>query len=247
MRELPGLLLTCEHGGNHVPEGYRGLFAGQRSLLDSHRGWDPGTLDFGRHMARTLKVPLVACETTRLLCDLNRNLGHRGLFSALTKKLSGAERAAVLRDHYHPHRQMIASALGMLLEQQGPPVYHIGLHSFTPALDGKERRTEIGLLCDPSFEREVALCRRWQRLLRRAMPGLAVHLNAPYKGVLDCLSNELRGRFGEDEVVTVELEINQKFVGSALWPDLQEVLIETGAQALGDVTDKVVCVSDLLA
>src|SRR5436305_13375521 len=38
------LLITCEHGGNAVPERYRGAFAGAARALASHRGYDPGAL-----------------------------------------------------------------------------------------------------------------------------------------------------------------------------------------------------------
>ena len=40
-------LFTCEHGGNRIPAPYRRLFRGQRALLDSHRGYDPGALVMG--------------------------------------------------------------------------------------------------------------------------------------------------------------------------------------------------------
>ncbi len=36
------IVITCEHGGNRVPKLYRELFHGQRRLLESHRGYDPG-------------------------------------------------------------------------------------------------------------------------------------------------------------------------------------------------------------
>jgi predicted N-formylglutamate amidohydrolase len=37
-------LVTCEHGGNHVPADYQSLFASKRAvaMLRSHRGYDPG-------------------------------------------------------------------------------------------------------------------------------------------------------------------------------------------------------------
>ena len=38
----PGLVITCEHGGNHIPGAYRHLFQGQEAVLQSHRGFDPG-------------------------------------------------------------------------------------------------------------------------------------------------------------------------------------------------------------
>ena len=30
----PGLVITCEHGGNHIPGAYRHLFQGQEAVLD---------------------------------------------------------------------------------------------------------------------------------------------------------------------------------------------------------------------
>src|ERR1700739_839489 len=45
-------IITCEHGGNRIPVPYRRLFRGQRALLDSHRGYDPGSLVMGEAPAR---------------------------------------------------------------------------------------------------------------------------------------------------------------------------------------------------
>ncbi len=98
------LLLSCEHGGNQVPTAYRALFAGAAAALQSHRGWDPGALQFARQLARTLGAPLYAASTTRLLVDLNRSIGNRSLFSEFTRPLPAAERRAIVALHYRPHR-----------------------------------------------------------------------------------------------------------------------------------------------
>jgi predicted N-formylglutamate amidohydrolase len=80
----PAVIVTCEHGGNHVPPPYRALFRGRERLLASHRGWDPGALTAARELARVLRAPLIFSRVTRLLIDLNRSPGHRALFSAVT-------------------------------------------------------------------------------------------------------------------------------------------------------------------
>jgi predicted N-formylglutamate amidohydrolase len=49
-------IITCEHGGNRVPAPYRPLFRGQQALLDSHRGYDPGSLVMARARAAPVEV-----------------------------------------------------------------------------------------------------------------------------------------------------------------------------------------------
>jgi len=66
------LLLSCEHGGNEVPPGYAALFLGQASLLDSHRGWDPGALELGQQMANACGVPLHAATVPSMASRCGR-------------------------------------------------------------------------------------------------------------------------------------------------------------------------------
>ena len=91
---MDSYIITCEHGGNRIPAAYRSLFRGQRALLDSHRGHDPGSLVMATALADTFRAPLVASTTSRLLVDLNRSIGHRQLFSEATR---GAPRKTRLR------------------------------------------------------------------------------------------------------------------------------------------------------
>src|SRR5690606_402614 len=99
-RSLPDLelLVTCEHGGNHVPASYLPLFATEsaRAALDSHRGYDPGALGVARTLADELGAPLLFAETTRLLVDLNRSLRHPRLWSEFTRGLSPEAKRQVL-------------------------------------------------------------------------------------------------------------------------------------------------------
>jgi predicted N-formylglutamate amidohydrolase len=90
------LLVTSEHGGNDVPEEHRSLFRGRKALLDSHRGWDPGTLDLAERLASALGAPLVASSVTRLLVDLNRSPHNPRVFSEVTRPLPRAARLVLL-------------------------------------------------------------------------------------------------------------------------------------------------------
>jgi hypothetical protein len=91
---MDAFIITCEHGGNRIPTPYRLLFRGQGALLDSHRGYDPGSLVMAKALASACRAPLVASTTSRLLIDLNRSIGHPQLFSAVTRGRGGRDPSA---------------------------------------------------------------------------------------------------------------------------------------------------------
>lgn len=219
------LLLTCEHGGHRVPAEYRRLFAGADQVLASHRGWDPGSLELARRLARTLDAPLIASTTTRLLVELNRSPGHPRLFSEFSKRLPPAERQRLLDRCWHPHRRAVETTLAGFI-RTGQAVLHVGVHSFTPVLDGQVRSTDLGLLYDPSRESERRFCEAWQRDLRDRCPDLRIHRNVPYRGTSDGLTTFLRRRFPDTCYAGIELEVCQRFplAGGAPWRTLQREL-----------------------
>ena len=203
------LLITCEHGGNAVPPEYAPLFAGWRDLLDSHRGFDLGALETARVLARAVSAPLFAATTTRMLVDLNRSVGNKGLFSEVTRPLPRAGRQAILEAHYHPHRNAVAEAVEERLDI-GRAVLHIASHSFTPRLGGVTRHCDVGFLYDPRRTAEKTFCLRWMRELAGLDPQLLLRRNYPYRGVSDGLVTAFRRRFGE-RYLGVELEVSQRF------------------------------------
>jgi predicted N-formylglutamate amidohydrolase len=218
MPEAPALavIVTCEHGGNHVPPEYAPLFEAHATLLNTHRGCDAGALYMARHLSRTLQAPLYASETTRLLVDLNRSLDQPTLFSEVTRKLPGAMREKILARYYRPYREEVEKAVTNAIAQ-GRRVLHISSHSFTPVLEGKARETEIGLLYDPARKSERALCDAWLEELQRVLPDMRVRRNYPYRGTSDGFTAFLRTRHAEDSYAGLELEVNQKLVGDAFW------------------------------
>lgn len=219
----PRWLFTCEHGGRGVPGEYAALFRGADATLASHRGWDPGALDVFNAIAPSLADAAVAATMTRLLIDINRSLHHPRVFSEFTRPLPAAVRADIAARWWRPWRDRVAGKIAAWREA-GHDVRHISVHSFTPVLDGEIRNADIGLLYDPSSERERDFCQRLQALLGER--GWRVRRNYPYLGTADGHTTALRRQFGAG-YAGVELELNQ-----ALFPRLLEPLCADLGEAL---------------
>jgi predicted N-formylglutamate amidohydrolase len=225
---IDSFLITCEHGRNRIPAPYRRLFRGQRALLDSHRGYDPGALVLAEDLAEAFRAPLVTATVSRLLIDLNRSIGHPQLYSAATRAAPVKLRAKIVKQYYRPYRTRVEHLVRQSVSR-ARRVIHISSHSFTLELDGEVRRADVGLLYHPSRHGETELCARWKASLAAFAPGLRVRRNYPYAGKGDGLTSYLRQRFPQDAYVGVELEVNQNIVLSASrrWTTLRRVLIDS--------------------
>ncbi|NJD18078.1 MAG: N-formylglutamate amidohydrolase [Gemmatimonadetes bacterium] len=206
------VLGTCEHGGNRVPAAWAPLFAGADEILATHRGWDPGALPLARELASKLRAPLRFATVTRLLVDLNRSPHHPLVFSEWTRYLPPDVRAGLLERYPAPHRSAVGGDVAAQ-ERRGRVVVHLGVHSFTPVLDGRVRRADVALLYDPRRSLERTLCGAWARALAERLPELAVRRNQPYRGASDGLTTWLRRRFPAEAYLGVEIEVNQRLLG----------------------------------
>lgn len=232
------LVITCEHGGHEVPDSYAALFAGREEVLASHRGWDAGACELGRQMADALGVPLHASSTTRLLVDLNRSIGHRQLFSEVTRPLSRDRRQDIIDRYYRPHRQAVEGEIARHIAA-GRRVIHIASHSFTPALDDVARQADVAWLYDPRRSGEAAFARAWLLALAQLAPELRLRRNYPYQGRSDGLTASLRKRHPDPTYIGIELEVNQRFVErrGVHWDQLKEKLVDSLKKALAGRAD----------
>jgi predicted N-formylglutamate amidohydrolase len=221
-------IITCEHGGNRIPAPYRRLFRGQRGLLDSHRGYDPGSLVMAKALARAVAAPLVASTVSRLLIDLNRPIGHPQLFSAITRAAPAQTRSQIVEQHYRPYQMQVERLVGQAVAR-GHRVIHISSHSFTAELNGRVRSADVGLLYHPGRRGEAEMCARWKETLGALAPELRVRRNYPYAGKGDGLTSHLRVRFAPSDYVGIELEVNQGIVSAAgrRWTALRRMLIDS--------------------
>jgi predicted N-formylglutamate amidohydrolase len=204
--------LSCEHGGNQVPDQYQALFEGAQTVLDSHRGYDKGALELFEALRLAGVHYNVFSTTTRLLVDLNRSLHRRSLFSEYTRNLSNTEKQLILEHYYYPFRNaFMHEALSVV--RQDESVFHVSVHSFTPVLNGEARNADIGLLYNPGHGIEKLIAISWKERLQKLLPRFVIRYNYPYLGKTDGHVASLRKALG-NQYAGIEFELNNKHAGN---------------------------------
>lgn len=218
----PSFIITCEHAGNKIPDGYEHLFKDSDDILMSHRGWDPGAYHIAEYLSQRLQCNLHSCSFTRLLIEANRSLHHDQLFSEYSRNLSDIVKTALIEEIYTPYRRAVEDQIAV----SPKPVVHLSIHSFTPIWHGVTRMVDIGLLFDPSRFSEVNFCSAYKANLENLLPGMLIKNNEPYQGIDDGFATYLRTRYGAEEYAGIELEINQKYVGTEELGKIQAALVD---------------------
>ena len=207
------LFLTCEHGGNQVPEAYKELFKDNEEILNTHRGYDKGALELFKTLLQINEVYFsIYNETTRLLVDCNRSLFRLNLFSEFTKNLDDSEKNKLLDCYYFPYRKTINENIKEAVIQN-ITVFHISVHCFAPEVNGKVRDADIGILFDPNHGNEKKIAMYWKRILNELFPTLKIRLNYPFIGKPDGVVAPLRKEFGK-KYLGFEIEVNSKHAGN---------------------------------
>lgn len=208
MRTLK-LILTCEHAGNVVPQNYTFLFKNCQELLESHEGWDIGALESFNFLSQLPCAFKIANPLTRLLIDFNRSLHHPKLFSKLSNTLTKEEKSRLVARHYSPYRNEVEARIQKVINKDSK-VLHLSVHSFTPSLNGLERKTDLGLLYDPGRKEERYYAKSIRRQFCSLVP-VQIRFNYPYLGKSDGLTSYLRTKFSDEFYSGIEIELNQKF------------------------------------
>jgi predicted N-formylglutamate amidohydrolase len=207
------VLVSCEHAGNLLPDGMEA----SPELLALHIAWDPGALRIAECLAEMFGAPLHAGKYSRLVVDLNRTVGN----SVLVRRRSDGHRIPFNRDiteaevqrrierYYRPYRDAVSGGVARIIERHGRCV-HLCIHTYTPALAGRMRGNDIGLLYDPHRDPEAPLVRELRHALAERT-GLVVWLNRPYSGTADGILPRIREVHDAGAYVAIELEVNQKF------------------------------------
>ena len=206
------LILTCEHASNKLPAAFKKAVPAE--VLKTHRAYDIGALAVFRKLVKFAK-PEFYCEGkySRLFVDLNRTLTNKSAFSDYHKQLEARDTAfaakvkAQASAYWNEYRAAIEKFVKANAKKE---IIHLGIHSFTPILNGNVRNTDIGILYDPSRPQECAYARVIKDEIKRLYPAMKVRFNYPYKGTSDGLTTTLRKKFGP-QYVGIEIEINQKF------------------------------------
>ena len=215
------LMLTCEHASNRLPAAFKK--AVPEDVLRTHRAYDIGAVQVFRKLVRFAK-PEFSCEGkfSRLFVDLNRTITNKSAFSeyyeALESRDNAAEKVKVqAKAYWQEYREKVENFVKQNIGKdsrsngnKGAEIVHLGIHSFTPVLNGNVRNTDIGILYDPTRPQESAYANVIKAEIKRLYPAMKVRFNYPYKGSSDGLTTTLRKKFGP-RYVGIEIEINQKF------------------------------------
>lgn len=199
------LILTCEHASNKVPAAFKSAVPAE--VLKTHRAYDIGALAVFRKLVKFAK-PEFYCEGkfSRLFVDLNRTITNKSAFSDYLRSNENAKAQATA--YWSEYRAAIEKFVKANAKKE---IIHLGIHSFTPKLNGKVRNTDIGILYDPSRHKECELAQVIKAEIKRLHPEMKVRFNYPYKGTSDGLTTTLRKKIGP-RYAGIEIEINQKLL-----------------------------------
>ena len=203
------LILTCEHASNKLPAAFKNVVPAE--VLKTHRAYDIGAVQVFRKLVKFAKPEFFSeGKFSRLFVDLNRTITNKSAFSDYLRDNAKAKAQATA--YWTEYRTAIEKFVESALKPktQAATIVHLGIHSFTPELNGKVRNTDIGILYDPSRPQERAYANVIKAEIKRLYPTMKVRFNYPYKGTTDGLTTTLRTKFGP-KFAGIEIEINQKF------------------------------------
>ena len=202
-------MLTCEHASNKLPAAFKSAVPAE--VLKTHRAYDIGAVQVFRKLVKFAKPEFFSeGKFSRLFVDLNRTITNKSTFSDYLR--DNAKARAQATAYWTEYRTAIEKFVESALKPktQAATIVHLGIHSFTPELNGKVRNTDIGILYDPARPQERAYANVIKAEIQRLHPEMKVRFNYPYKGTTDGLTTTLRKKFGQ-RYVGIEIEINQKF------------------------------------
>lgn len=214
-RALSPLLMTCEHASRTLTADLGPVSAAARSILASHRGWDIGIWSVVREISRRLGVTAIGGRYSRLVVDLNRDpsdpslivVAADGVPLPFNEKLTPREASRRVARIHTPYHAEIDSQLARRSACSLPP-FLVSFHSFTPLLNPRRRRFDVGVLFRD--HRRLAAC-LGSALVRE---GLSVRYNRPYSGLEGLIYAAARHGMNH-RVPYLELEFNQRLLATA--------------------------------
>ncbi|WP_111734581.1 N-formylglutamate amidohydrolase [Roseovarius amoyensis] len=203
------ICLVCEHASAFIPPSLGTLGLAEEHRF-SHAVWDIGAELLARDLSRRLDAPLVVARVSRLVYDLNRPPEAPGSMPVQSgeipvpgnRDLSESDRAARTAEVYEPFHATVSDVLDGF---DAPPTL-VTVHSFTPVWDGKDRKTQIGLLHD-------ADARLAEAMLENADTPLLTELNEPYSAS-DGVTHTLRRHAIARGLDNVMIEVRNDLLGS---------------------------------
>ncbi|MEL7265762.1 MAG: hypothetical protein AAFP69_13265, partial [Planctomycetota bacterium] len=187
-----------------------------RQEHDPGLGFDPGAASAARHFAGMLSAPLMLSNVSTQFIDVSRSRGHSRRIGPIAKKLEASLREKLLHQHYDQYRQRLLDAVRFCIRDAGY-VIHLSVRTFAAKRkDGSPRRTDVGLLYDPSREEERELSIDLVDELWYELPMLRVRRNYPSRGTIDSIHRYLRDQFADDEYIGIAMHLNRNWLNRNL-------------------------------
>lgn len=182
-----GLVLIADHAGRNLPDEY-GTLGLPACEMERHIAYDIGVEGVTRELAAILGVPAIMANFSRLLIDPNRSEKDPTLIRQLydgtivpaNYPMSDEERERRLEQYYRPYHDAVGSLISSVVSEANKPPFIFSIHSFTPAMQGRERPWHAGVLWDSDGRAVHPLIE-----MLSADPELVVGNNEPYDGALN--------------------------------------------------------------
>jgi predicted N-formylglutamate amidohydrolase len=179
-----GLVLLCDHASNALPPAYGDLGLSAEALR-RHIAWDPGAAEVTRRLAALIGAPAALALFSRLLIDPNRGEDDPTLVMRLSDgavipgnaRIDAAEILRRIECFWRPYRRACAGLVDAAAASNRTPTL-LGIHSFTPRFQGRDRPWQVGILWDQDPRLALPL------IEALTAEGLHVGDNEPYGGAL---------------------------------------------------------------
>ncbi len=173
----------CDHASNHIPPEYDNLGM-DGGLLDQHIAWDIGASSVTLRVSALVGGSAVLARFSRLLIDPNRREDEDTLIPTSSDdtaipgnaNLGDDERRSRIERFYRPYHAACRMSVMRAMERR-PQALVLGVHSFTPQMNGGQKRPwEVGVMWDDDDRLALAMSEAF------AAEGLMVGHNEPYSG-----------------------------------------------------------------
>ena len=147
-------LLIGDHAGKLIPRSLGNLGVKGDDLV-RHIAWDIGVAELGLRLSDSLDSVFIHQPYSRLVVDCNRSPSSTAAIVEVSdgtpvpgnRSLGADEAARRFTEIHAPYHAAIAAELERRAETRAPTIL-VSLHSFTPAMNGKARPWQIGVLHD---------------------------------------------------------------------------------------------------
>jgi predicted N-formylglutamate amidohydrolase len=176
------VIFVCEHASNNIPPEYQGLGL-KVDILSKHVAFDIGAREVAIGLSEQMNACAVLANFSRLLIDPNRIEDHPhlipeqsdGIIIPGNQNLCPKDRDKRLKQYHNSFHAGLKDVVNEALLGGQRPIM-LGIHSFTPQMDGQARPWPISIMWNTD-----------ERASSRLIAGLRaqghdVGLNEPYSG-----------------------------------------------------------------